>query len=357
MAFIYSLLSPQKSTPAFACCRACSASSASHRWSPWRCSPTPPSASRGRSTSWGSRFLGGEAGVTRLPETAAPRSAPAFHPRRTVRACQSTRRRARCAPANFDPAPLRHFAFASRKRPEYMHLRLVGVRRLRSALRHPCARREGDGVAYHAAAFDARRSRATPPTPTGPSCRDRAPPARPRRRARHRHRRRRLSRELIKAASTTWPASSRPRRRSPSADPAVRARFATRRSGPRTSRPSIPAGDLLSDHGARLRSAAALPDALRITKAGRRVLHRLPQPAGAAGPPPRPALAIYDIEHLQLFSPRSVRELLERAGFRQIEVSRSSTATRPPTGPSCCRCRSGSRTGCSGCSTRPGLAR
>ncbi len=39
---------------------------------------------------------------------------------------------------------------------------------------------------------------------------------------------------------------------------------------------------------------------------------------------------IYDIEHLQLFSPRSVRVLLERAGFRDVEVR--PVVNRYPTG-------------------------
>ncbi len=39
---------------------------------------------------------------------------------------------------------------------------------------------------------------------------------------------------------------------------------------------------------------------------------------------------IYDVEHLQLFSPRSVRVLLERAGFRDVEVR--PVVNRYPTG-------------------------
>jgi SAM-dependent methyltransferase len=45
---------------------------------------------------------------------------------------------------------------------------------------------------------------------------------------------------------------------------------------------------------------------------------------------PNRASPIFDIEHLQLFSPKSVRILLERSGFRRIEVAR--VANRYPLG-------------------------
>ena len=59
------------------------------------------------------------------------------------------------APANFDPAALNAFAFASRKLPEYMHHALVVCRRCDLLYANPAPTREALERAYRDAAFDA----------------------------------------------------------------------------------------------------------------------------------------------------------------------------------------------------------
>ena len=97
-------------------------------------------------------------------------------------------------------------------------------------------------------------------------------------------------------------------------------------------------------------------DAYRITKPGgaffivchnrRSVLARV---LGRRSP-------IYDVEHLQLFSPRSVRVLLERAGFREVEVRPDHQPLPDRYWAKLLPARRRSRTRCWACSPRPGSA-
>jgi SAM-dependent methyltransferase len=226
------------------------------------------------------------------------------------------------APANFDPSRFDSFAFSSRKRPEYMHLRLVECTACDMLYSSPAPAREALERAYHAAAFDASTESRYAARTYGsflPRIVKRLP-----------------SRdgaldigtgdgaflgELIKAGFSGIMGVEPSAAPIQAADPTVRGLI---RHGP--FRPEEFAAEQFHlvtcfqtmEHV--FDPLQLCRDAYRITKAGgaffivchnrRSVLARI---LGRRSP-------IYDVEHLQLFSPRSARVLLERAGFRDVEV-------------------------------------
>jgi SAM-dependent methyltransferase len=58
------------------------------------------------------------------------------------------------APANFDPSQLNEYAFASRKIPEYMHYQLISCGKCDLLYASPVPQQEALSEAYHVAAFD-----------------------------------------------------------------------------------------------------------------------------------------------------------------------------------------------------------
>jgi SAM-dependent methyltransferase len=226
------------------------------------------------------------------------------------------------APANFDPSHFDNFAFSSRKRPEYMHLRLVECAACDMLYASPAPAREALERAYHAAAFDASTESRYAATTYGsflPRIAKRLPS---------------LDgaldigtgdgaflAELVKAGFQDVAGVEPSAAPIQVADPSVRGRI---RHSP--FRPE----DFAAEQFRLVTCFQTMEhvydplqlcrDAHRITKPGgaffivchnrRAVLARI---LGRRSP-------IYDVEHLQLFSPRSVRVLLERAGFHDVEV-------------------------------------
>lgn len=226
------------------------------------------------------------------------------------------------APASFDASRIDDYAFASRKRPEYMHLRLVECVPCDLLFSSPAPAPQALERAYHAAAFDASVESRYAARTYGSLLRKIV---------------RRLPdrdgaldigtgdgaflRELLETGFQRVVGIEPSAAPIAAADPSVRHLI---RHGP--FRP-----EELASEEFRLVSCfqtmehvfdplALCREAYRIIKPGglffivchnrRALLARL---LGRRSP-------IYDIEHLQLFSPRSVRALLERAGFREIEV-------------------------------------
>lgn len=226
------------------------------------------------------------------------------------------------APANFDPSEFDSFAFSSRKRPEFMHLRLVECAACDMLYSSPAPAREALERAYHAAAFDASTESRYAAITYGsflPRIAKRLPS---------------LDGaldigtgdgaflvELLKAGFQDVAGVEPSAAPIQAADPSVRGRI---RHSP--FRP----GDFDAQQFRLVTCFQTMEhvydplqlcrDAHRITKPGgaflivchnrRAVLARI---LGRRSP-------IYDVEHLQLFSPRSARVLLERAGFRAVEV-------------------------------------
>jgi len=236
------------------------------------------------------------------------------------------------APANFDPSHFDSFAFASRKRPEYMHLRLVECAACDMLYSSPAPSREALETAYHAASFDASAESRYAAITYGtflPRIARRLP-----------------SRdgaldigtgdgaflsELLKAGFQGVAGVEPSAAPIAAADPAVRGLI--RHSPFRPADYAAQQFRLVTCFQTMEHVFDPLQlcrDAHRITKEGgaffivchnrRALLARL---LGRRSP-------IYDVEHLQLFSPRSVRVLLERAGFRQVEVR--PVVNRYPTG-------------------------
>jgi SAM-dependent methyltransferase len=87
----------------------------------------------------------------------SPSSSAAFHFELAARNCPvcGATDAIPFAPANFDPSSLDAFAFASRKLPEYMHHALVVCPRCDLLYSNPAPTRETLERAYHDAAFDA----------------------------------------------------------------------------------------------------------------------------------------------------------------------------------------------------------
>jgi SAM-dependent methyltransferase len=240
---------------------------------------------------------------------------------RTCPLCGSAAAR-EVAPANFDASHLDKYAFASRKRPEYMHLRLVECLACDLLYSSPAPRREALEQAYHEAAFDAstesryaaltygaflpRIARLLPDRDgaldvgTGDGA---------------------FLRELLDAGFRNVVGVEPSAAPIAAADPSVRELI---RHG--LFRPE----DFASQQFRLVTCFQTMEhvfdplqvcrDAFRVMKSGgaffvvchnrRAVLARL---LGRRSP-------IYDIEHLQLFSPPSLRTLLERAGFGRIEI-------------------------------------
>ena len=226
------------------------------------------------------------------------------------------------APANFDPSHFDSFAFSSRKRPEYMHLRLVECAACDMLYSSPAPAREALERAYHAAAFDASTESRYAAQTYGTFL--------PRIVARLPSRDGALDigtgdgaflGELLNAGFDDVTGVEPSAAPIEAAAPSVRARI---RHSP--FRPE----DFAAEQFRLVTCFQTMEhvfdplqlcrDAHRITKPGgaffivchnrRAVLARV---LGRRSP-------IYDVEHLQLFSPRSVRVLLERAGFREVEV-------------------------------------
>ena len=253
--------------------------------------------------------------------TAAATLGTELHPR-SCPVCQSTAAR-EFAPANVDLGRLDDFAYASRKRPEYMHFRLVVCETCELLYATPAPARRAIEVAYDGAAFDAgeesryaaatygtflpRIARQLPDRAgaldigTGDGA---------------------FLRELIGAGFDDVVGVEPSAAPIASAEPALRARI--RHATFRTEDFAAEQFRLVTCFQTMEHVFDPLQlckDALRITRRGgaffivchnrRALLARL---LGRRSP-------IIDIEHLQLFSPRSVRELLTRAGFERIEVS------------------------------------
>ena len=240
---------------------------------------------------------------------------------RSCPVCHSTAAR-EFAPANVDLSRLDAFAYASRKRPEFMHFRLVICETCELLYSTPAPAQRAIEVAYDGAAFDAvEESRYAAATygsflpkivrqlpdragaldiGTGDGA---------------------FLRELLAAGFDDVVGVEPSAAPIAAADPSVRDRI--RHAPFRTEDYAAEQFRLVTcfqtmEHV--FNPLQLCKDALRITKRGgaffivchnRRALQaRL---LGRRSP-------IIDIEHLQLFSPRSVRELLTRAGFERIEV-------------------------------------
>jgi len=228
------------------------------------------------------------------------------------------------APASFAPKALDGFAFASRKLPEYMHYRILACRRCDALYCSPVPTREYLETAYRQAAFDAsEESRFAASTYARflPGLGRRLP-----------------DRDGALDVGTgdgafleqllahgfvnvlgIEPSAAPVAQAAPAVKPLIR-QCAFRASGLEKARFSLvtcfqtlehildPMGfcreahDLLKDHGA----------VVLACHNHRALSARL---MGLRSP-------IFDIEHLQLFSPRSIRRVLEGAGFTGIEVHR-----------------------------------
>jgi SAM-dependent methyltransferase len=226
------------------------------------------------------------------------------------------------APANFDPSRLDRFAFSSRKLPEFMHLRLVECVACDLLYSSPAPARDALETAYDAAAFDAGTESsyaaltyasflsgigARLPDRNGALDIGTGDGA--------------FLVELLRAGFENVAGVEPSSAPIAAADPGVRGLI---RHGP--FRP----GDFAA---AQFRLVTCFQtmehvyDPLQLC----RDAHAIIKPGGAffiVCHNRRAMLArilgrrspIYDIEHLQLFSPRSVRRLLERAGFHDVEV-------------------------------------
>jgi SAM-dependent methyltransferase len=255
---------------------------------------------------------------------AGPQAPPALSAELFARACPlcGSAEAREVAPAHIDTGKLDAFAFASRKRPEYMHFRLVLCEACDLLYSSPAPSREALEQAYQGASFDAgdesrfaavtygsflpRIARGLPDRHgaldigTGDGA---------------------FLAQLLAAGFDDVAGVEPSAAPVAAADPAVRGRI---RLGP--FRPAD-----FQDQQFRLVTCfqtmehvfdplQLCRDAFRITKAGgaffivchnrRALLARL---MGRRSP-------IYDIEHLQLYSARSMRLMLERAGFARVDV-------------------------------------
>ena len=226
------------------------------------------------------------------------------------------------APANFDPGRLDAYAFASRKRPEHMHFRLMLCEACDLAYASPAPAAQVLETAYDGAAFDAvEESRCAAATYAAflPAI-ARALPDRAGALDIGTGDGAFLGRlvaagfeDVVGVEPSAAPITA--------AEPGLRARI--RHTPFRSSDFGAEQFRLVScfqtlEHVADPLQLCA--DALRILKRPgaflivchdrRALLARL---MGRRSP-------IYDIEHLQLFSPRSVRALLARAGFGRVEL-------------------------------------
>jgi len=226
------------------------------------------------------------------------------------------------APANVDFSRLDGFAFASRKLPEYMHFRLVVCEACDLLYSSPAPARAALEQAYESASFDASdESRYAAATYAAflPGIARRLP-----------DREGALDigtgdgaflAQLVAAGFSDVLGVEPSAAPVALADPAVRGRIRNapfRRADFRAEQFRLVTCFQTMEHV--FDPLQFCRDAFRITKAGgaffivchnrRAVLARL---LGRKSP-------IFDIEHLQLFSPDSARRLLKRAGFRSVEV-------------------------------------
>jgi SAM-dependent methyltransferase len=240
---------------------------------------------------------------------------------RTCPLCGSAEAR-EVAAANFDPRQLNSFAYSSRKLPEYMHLRLVECAACDLLYSSPAPAPAALETAYDAAAFDAPVESRFAALTYGSFL--------PRITARLPDRdgaldigtgdgaflvelRRAGFQDVAGVEPSAAPIAA--------ADPSVRALI--RHAPFRTEDFSSAQFRLVTC----FQTMEHVSDPLQLC----RDAHRIIKPGGAifiVCHNRRAALArilgrrspIYDIEHLQLFSPRSARKLLERAGFHSVEV-------------------------------------
>ncbi len=235
--------------------------------------------------------------------------------------CQSTAARP-FAPANVDPAALDAFAFASRKLPEYMHHALVVCADCDLLYSNPAPTRESIEHAYRDAAFDASAESRDAARTYGALLRRISP------RLPGRHGALDIGTgdgaflEQLLADGFSDVVGVEPSEAPiAAAQPAVRPLI---QHGPFRADRFAPASlnlvtcfqtiehvydplQLCRDVFGLLRPGGAL----FIVCHNRRAL--LARAMGLRSP-------IYDIEHLQLFSPRSVRALLLRAGFARVQT-------------------------------------
>jgi SAM-dependent methyltransferase len=258
--------------------------------------------------------------------TASGASAPLAGAELEPRACPicgSTAGR-ELAPARFDLARLDAFAFASRKRPEHMHFRLVLCETCDLAYASPAPAARALEAAYEGAAFDAaEESRYAAATyasflpgivgelPGGNAGRaldigtgDGA-----------------FLRELLAAGFEDVTGVEPSAAPIAAADPAVRGRI---RHGP------FRAGDFAAEQLSLVTCFQTLEhvpdplqlcrDAWHITRRGGALLVVCHDRRALANRLMGRRSPIYDIEHLQLFSPASLRALLSRAGFGRVDL-------------------------------------
>jgi SAM-dependent methyltransferase len=236
--------------------------------------------------------------------------------------CQSSDGARVLAEANVDEKHLDAYAFASRKMPEYMHHRLIVCPACDLVYASPIPRAGALSAAYREAAFDSgEEARFASRTYAGfvRAIRPRLPDlvgaldigtgdgA--------------FLNELLAAGFTAVPGVE------PSAAPIAAASPSTRRLIRHDLfRPEAFPPDSFSLITC-FQTIEHLPDPLGMAQAA----HRLLKDGGAAlfiGHNRRALSArllgrkspIFDIEHLQLFSPRSARQLLERAGFVDVDL-------------------------------------
>lgn len=257
------------------------------------------------------------------PVDAAPHGTPPFL-ELFPRACPvcGSAEATEIAPANFDPARLDSFAFASRKLPEYMHLRLVVCTACDMLYATPAPLPGTLATAYEGAAFDASQESHFAARTYGsylPGIASRLPDqvgALDIGTGDGAFLEQLLAKgfaDVVGIEPSTAPIAA--------AAPAVRdkIRHAVFRSGD------------FSAEQFRLvtcfQTIEHVPDPLSLCKEALRILK--PQGALFIVCHNRKAMLarlmgrrspIYDIEHLQLFSRQSIRKLLQQAGFRDVQL-------------------------------------
>lgn len=225
------------------------------------------------------------------------------------------------AEADFDPARLGRFSFASRKAPELMHYRLLRCRDCDTVYASPAPKPGYFARAYDEAAFDsaeeagwAARTYARALRRLGPDCRAGALDIGTGDGA--------FLDELLKAGFTGVRGVEPSRAPIAAAAPRLRRLIRHGLFGPREARPgSLGLVSCFQTLEHLDRPGETLSQALRLLRPGGAFYavchsHRSlsARVLGRRSP-------IYDIEHLQLFSPRALRRLLESRGYRGVVVA------------------------------------
>ena len=227
--------------------------------------------------------------------------------------------------ANFDPRQLDAFAFASRKIPEYMHHRLVACPMCDLLYVSPMPSMPEMQAAYHEAAFDsaeeagcASRTYAALLRRIMPMLPDRVGAA-----TEYRNRRgvipRRTTRRGLRSSLRSGTVGRADRCRQ-TRDPSPHSARVFSHGG--FSGKQLQPDHLFSNNRACLRAAGYLPRSVSIAQERRRLAvflvghNRRALSAKIMGT----KSPIFDIEHMQLFSPASGKRLLSEAGFANIQV-------------------------------------